>query len=61
MALLLLELCPGGNLLERLNNQHGIHFPIPEVYRVFGQLLLAMQPLHDYNPPIVHRDLKVFT
>ena len=28
-------------------------------YRIFGQLLLALQPLHDYNPPVVHRDLKL--
>jgi len=58
-ALLLLELCPGGHLLERLNGLGGKLLPPKKVYQVFGQLLMAMQPLHESKPFIVHRDLKL--
>lgn len=58
-ALLLLENCGSGHLLDRVNQQGGRPFPINEVYRIFGQLLLALQPMHDYNPPVTHRDLKL--
>ena len=58
-ALILLEYCENGHLLERLNRQNGKPFPINEIYRIFGQLLLAIQPMHDSNPTVIHRDLKL--
>jgi serine/threonine protein kinase len=58
-AVLLLEYCPGGHLLERLNNRAGAYLPAPNVYRIFGQLLLGIQSLHESDPPITHRDLKL--
>lgn len=58
-ALLLLEVCPGGHLLDRLNQRQGAHLPADTVYRIFGQLLLALKPMHESNPPITHRDLKL--
>lgn len=58
-ALLLLEHCPGGHLLDRLNERQGSHLPVDTVYRIFGQLLLALKPMHESNPPITHRDLKL--
>ena len=58
-ALVLLEFCPGGHLLDKVNNQNGVPFEKAEIYRIFGQLLLSLQPLHDYNPPCIHRDLKL--
>lgn len=54
---LLLELCPGGHLLERLNKREGQPLPPASVYKIFGQLLLALKPMHDHN--VVHRDLKL--
>lgn len=58
-AMILLEYCPGGHLLQRINDQRGHKFPLAEIYRIFGQLLLSLQPLHDHSPPCAHRDLKL--
>ena len=58
-ACLLLEFCPGGHLLERLTNKEGQHLPPASLYRIFGQLLLAIKPMHESNPPVTHRDLKL--
>jgi serine/threonine protein kinase len=58
-ALLLLDFCPGGHLLERLNSRNGNPLPAESVFRIFGQLLLALKPLHENRPPVVHRDLKL--
>ena len=58
-ACLLLELCPGGHLLDRISSREGKHLPPPSLYRIFGQLLLAIQPMHESNPPVTHRDLKL--
>ena len=58
-ALLLLEMCPGGHLLERLNSRNGQPLPIASIYRIFGQILLALRPMHENVPPITHRDIKL--
>ena len=67
-ACLLLEYCPGGNLFERLdmrsrNQQEPL--PIQNVCKIFGELLLALKPMHEHRDPngilcpITHRDLKL--
>ncbi len=58
-ALLLLDYCPNGHLLERLNKRNGAPLPEESVFRIFGQLLLALKPMHESQPPVVHRDLKL--
>jgi serine/threonine protein kinase len=58
-ALLLLEFCPGGHLLDRLNTRRGVQLPAASIYRIFGQILVALRPFHESTPPIVHRDLKL--
>ena len=58
-ACLLLQLCPGGHLLDKLKARDGQHLPGASVYRIFGQLLLALKPFHENNPPVTHRDLKL--
>lgn len=58
-ALLLLDYCPGGHLLDRLNSRNGAHLPSESIYRIFGQLLLALRLFHENRPPIIHRDLKL--
>jgi serine/threonine protein kinase len=58
-ALVLLTLCPGGHLLDRLQKRAGKHLPAANIYRIFGQILSGLRPLHEYNPPVVHRDLKL--
>ena len=58
-ALLLLEFCPGGHLLDRLLARQGNKLTQEEVMRIFGMLLQALLPMHASNPPIVHRDIKL--
>ena len=58
-AILLLEYCSGGHLLNLLNKRNGSPLPITESLRLFGQLLLALKPMHESLPPWTHRDLKL--
>ncbi len=58
-ALILLEFCPGGHLLDRLNSRNGNKLSEVEACRIFGMLLQAVLPMHGCSPPIVHRDLKL--
>lgn len=58
-AYLLLDYCPGGHLLDRLNQRGGQVLPAESIYRIFGQILLGVKSLHDSRPPIIHRDLKL--
>lgn len=58
-ALILLEMCPGGHLLDRLLQRNGSPLPIEAAYRIFGQILLGLQPFHQARTPVTHRDLKL--
>ena len=59
-ALLLLEFCSCGHLLDALIARDGQFFLIGDIYRMFGQVLLAVQDLHSARPTyVVHRDLKL--
>ena len=58
-ALILLELCPGGHLLDMLLARNGQPLNTSEVMRIFGQILLGLKPLYNASPPLVHRDLKL--
>lgn len=58
-ALILLEYCPGGHMLDRLIKRKGQLLPIESIYRICGQLLLALKSFHNNEIPIVHRDLKL--
>lgn len=58
-ALILLEFCPGGHLLDRLQKREGKIIPDKMRFRFFAQLLNAVQCLHNNVPYIVHRDLKL--
>lgn len=58
-ALLLMDYYPGGHLLDRLNDRHQQFLPADAIYRIFGQILMAVRSLHDNHPAIIHRDLKL--
>lgn len=58
-AFLLLDYCPGGHLLQRLNARNGTPMAQSDVCRIFGQVLQAVLPMHESSPPVVHRDLKL--
>jgi AP2-associated kinase len=58
-ALLLLEFCPGGHLLDRLKSRNGQKLGQEEVCRIFGMLLQGVLALHSCDPVVVHRDLKL--
>jgi AP2-associated kinase len=58
-AYLLLEYCPGGHLLARLNSRGGVPLPLSDICRMFTQILDAVAPLHESSPPVTHRDLKL--
>lgn len=58
-AVLLLEFCPGGHLLQRLNERNGTFLPMEHVYRIFGQILMGLKAFHEHEPPVINRDLKL--
>ena len=58
-AYLLLEYCPGGHLLSRLNERNGIPLPLSDICRIFTQILDGVSPMHESIPPVIHRDLKL--
>jgi serine/threonine protein kinase len=58
-ALILMELCPGGHLLDRLLARKGSFLPADSIYRIFGQLVMAVRSMHKARPITIHRDLKL--
>jgi AP2-associated kinase len=58
-ALLLLEFCPGGHLLSRLLERGESYLPVDAIYRMFGQICVAISALHSSRPVVVHRDIKL--
>jgi interleukin-1 receptor-associated kinase 4 len=62
---LVMELCPGGSLDERLacrvREGHALSAPLPWQQRVqvAQEVAEALNYLHSLTPPAIHRDLKV--
>ncbi|CAN8003727.1 unnamed protein product [Ixodes hexagonus] len=56
--LLLTELCPGGPLVDILQ-QRTTPLSLNQVLRIFYQTCNAVQHMHNQSPPIIHRDLKI--
>ena len=54
---LVLELCTGGELLDRLHEQQGHHYNEHTACRFVHTILTAIAYCHSHN--IVHRDLKL--
>jgi hypothetical protein len=57
----LMELCPGGHLLTRINalREGKRVLPMQKVLEVFLQIVRPVAHMHACAPPIAHRDLKV--
>jgi len=58
LLLLLLELCPGGHLIDLLDNHKGV-LPHDELLSTFMDIAEAVFCLHSMSPPVQHRDLKL--
>uniref|UniRef100_A0A2R5LDN2 Auxilin n=1 Tax=Ornithodoros turicata TaxID=34597 RepID=A0A2R5LDN2_9ACAR len=56
--LLLTELCPGGPLVDVMQ-QKTTPLSLEQVVKTFYQTCYAVQHMHTQNPPIIHRDLKI--
>jgi serine/threonine protein kinase len=56
-VLLLMELCTGGPMSDRIISKQ--RFAWPELLDAFGQITAAVVHLHSQTPPIAHRDLKI--
>jgi len=56
--LLVTDYCSGGRLYERVVHRSK-PLEVEEVIQIYYQICLAVRHLHEQNPPIIHRDLKV--
>ncbi|KAL1469165.1 hypothetical protein MTO96_004882 [Rhipicephalus appendiculatus] len=56
--LLLTELCPGGPLVDILQ-QRTTNLSLTQVLQIFYQTCSAVRHMHSQSPPIIHRDLKI--
>mmetsp|Transcript_81141 Transcript_81141/g.169442 ORF Transcript_81141/g.169442 Transcript_81141/m.169442 type:complete len:669 (-) Transcript_81141:1697-3703(-) len=54
----LLELCPGGHLLDLLEKHKGV-LSEQKILDVFTDVVRGVAVLHTLSPPVAHRDLKV--
>ncbi len=58
-ARILLEYCNGGTMFDLLRSRNNEPMPERDIFRFFGQILLALRPLHENAVPVTHRDLKL--
>ncbi|NXQ34572.1 NEK5 kinase, partial [Alaudala cheleensis] len=53
---IVMEYCDGGDLMKRINMQHGVLFDEDQILSWFVQISLALKHIHDKK--ILHRDVK---
>eukprot|EP01119_Soliformovum_irregulare_P020827 TRINITY_DN6807_c0_g1_i5.p1 TRINITY_DN6807_c0_g1~~TRINITY_DN6807_c0_g1_i5.p1 ORF type:complete len:854 (+),score=258.52 TRINITY_DN6807_c0_g1_i5:85-2562(+) len=58
-ALLLMELCSGGGVLDMMNDRFHSRFSEGEILDIFSQVCAGVEVMHNREKPIAHRDLKV--
>lgn len=55
---LVLEYCAGGSLFELLHNKYNITLRWKQRLKMLSDVASALDYLHNFEPPILHRDLK---
>ncbi|KAI8882491.1 kinase-like protein [Backusella circina FSU 941] len=58
-ALILMEYCPGGGVIDLMNRRLQQRLTEPEILGIFSDVAEALAYMHYCNPPVLHRDLKV--
>ncbi|CAO3645729.1 unnamed protein product [Cunninghamella blakesleeana] len=58
-ALILMEYCPGGGVIDLMNRRLQQRLTEPEILKIFSNVCEALAYMHYCNPPVLHRDLKV--
>ncbi|KAL9537909.1 hypothetical protein MBANPS3_011354 [Mucor bainieri] len=58
-ALILMEYCPGGGVIDLMNRRLQQRLTEPEILKIFSDVAEALAYMHYCNPPVLHRDLKV--
>lgn len=58
-ALILMEYCPGGGVIDLMNRRLQQRLTEPEILKIFSDVVEALAYMHYCNPPVLHRDLKV--
>ncbi|KAI8890479.1 kinase-like protein [Backusella circina FSU 941] len=58
-ALILIEYCPGGGVIDLMNRRLQQRLTEPEILGIFSDVAEALAYLHYCNPPVLHRDIKV--
>uniref|UniRef100_A0A674K699 non-specific serine/threonine protein kinase n=1 Tax=Terrapene triunguis TaxID=2587831 RepID=A0A674K699_9SAUR len=53
---ILMEYCDGGDLMRRINMQHGVLFDEDQILAWFVQISLGLKHIHDRK--VLHRDIK---
>uniref|UniRef100_A0A8C6XIP4 non-specific serine/threonine protein kinase n=1 Tax=Naja naja TaxID=35670 RepID=A0A8C6XIP4_NAJNA len=53
---IMMEYCDGGDLMKRINMQHGVLFDEDKILGWFVQIALGLKHIHDRK--ILHRDIK---
>ena len=59
--LVLMELCPGGHLLTRMNQLREAKrtLTLSKIFEIFIQIVRPIAHMHAATPPVTHRDIKV--
>ncbi|CAK0899268.1 unnamed protein product [Prorocentrum cordatum] len=55
---LVLEYCAGGSLFELLHNRYNVPVSWKQRLKMLSDVASALDYLHNFEPPILHRDLK---
>ena len=60
-GLILLEMCNGGHLLDKLNamRSQNMYLDRRQICTIFGQILTGIRALHEAQPVITNRDIKL--